>query len=173
MPRLAQFAAPASMGDGKNHATGQQAQPVGVEANWDGDAVAAVPIKQERSGPVARSALLVHHRERNLGAVPGASKEAFADVLRRVIIAQDRLLLAQELLARTEVVVEHGARSDEGFVSEANVIGNEFRIRAESGIVNGLAEREATRGGEGVVRIGRTGGWCNIERDDAEMWKRV
>jgi len=47
-----------------------------------------------------------------------------------------------------EIEVEDGTRGDEGFVVKADVRGVKFGIGAESGVVGGLGECDAARGGE-------------------------
>src|SRR5260370_359630 len=57
-------------------------------------------------------------------------------------------MLAQDVLAAAEVVVEDGARSDERFVLETEVVGDEFGIRAEGSVIDRLAECDSLRGSE-------------------------
>jgi len=62
--------------------------------------------------------------------------------------------------------VEYGARSDEGFVGEADECGVELGICAEGGVVSGFGEGDASGSGEG-------GGRFACEIDDAEMRKAL
>src|SRR5262249_55428855 len=54
VPGLAEFAATADVGDSEGHATIEKAEAIRVEANRDGDAVAAIAVQQKRSGIVTR-----------------------------------------------------------------------------------------------------------------------
>jgi len=145
--RLAEFAAAAHVGDGINHAAVEQAQAIRTEADWDGNAVAAVAVEEQRSAGVARSFAAIDDGERNAGAVGRCGVQSLTDVLLWIVAAEDGLLLAEDLLAGTQVVIEDGARGDEGFVLEAKVVGDEFGIGADGGVVDGLGECDSVRRG--------------------------
>ena len=80
-------------------------------------------------------------------AVAGGGVKALDRVFARVVVAEDRLLFAEDALAGFDVVVEDRARGDEGFVVEAQVRGGKFGIGTERGAVGGLVEFDAVRGG--------------------------
>src|SRR5882724_5159020 len=116
VPGLAEFAAAAHVGDGVDHAAVEQAQAIRTEADWNGDAVAAVAVEQQRSGGVARGVAAIDDRKGNARAVGRCRVQALADVLPWIVAAEDWLLLAQDLLAGAQVVIEDRARRDERFV---------------------------------------------------------
>src|SRR5882757_8978075 len=147
VPGLAEFAAAAHVGDGVDHAAVEQAQAIRTEADWYGDAVAAVAVEEQRSAGVARSVAAIDEGERNAGAIGCGRVQALTDVLLWIVAADDGLLLAEDLLAGTQVVVEDGARRDEGFVLEAEVVGDEFGIGAEGGVVDRFRECDSVRRG--------------------------
>src|SRR6266436_1652564 len=116
VPGLAEFAAAAHVGDGVDHAAVEKAQAIRTEADWDGNAVAAVAVEEQGSARVARSVAAIDDGEGNPGAVGRCGVQALADVLGWIIAAEDGLLLAENLLAGAEVVIEDGARRDERLV---------------------------------------------------------
>src|SRR6267154_962465 len=151
VPGFAEFAAAAHVGDGVDHAAVEKAQAIRTEADWDGDAVAAVAVEEQRSAGVAWSFTAIDDREGNARAIRCGRVQALTDVLLWIVPAEDRLLLAENLLAGAEVVIEDGARGDEGFVLEAEVVGDEFGIGAEGSVVNRLGECDSVRGCERVA----------------------
>jgi hypothetical protein len=66
--------------------------------------------------------------------------------LRWVVAAEDGLLLAQDLFASAEVIVEDGARGNERFVLKAEMAGDEFGVRAEGGAVDRLGKLDPMNG---------------------------
>src|SRR5208337_2906608 len=115
MPRLAEFAAAADVGNGKDDAAIEKADAVGTEGDGHGKAVATVAVEEERGAAVARSAVAVHNGEGDARAVGSCGVEPFAAVQLGVVAAEDGLLFAKNALAGAEIVVEDGARGDEGF----------------------------------------------------------
>ncbi len=166
VPGLAEFAAAANVGDSEDDAAVEKAEAIGTEGDGHGDAVAAVTVKQERGAAVAGSVVAVDDRHGDFCAVGGDSVEAFAGVERWIVAAEDGLLLAQGAVAGADVEVEYGARSDEGFVGEADEGGVELGIGAERGVVSGFGEGDTSGSGEG-------GGRFACEIDDAEMRKAL
>jgi len=55
VPGLAEFAAAANVRDGEDDAAVEKAEAIGTESDGHGDAVAAVPVEEERSGAVERN----------------------------------------------------------------------------------------------------------------------
>ncbi len=84
------------------------------------------------------------------------------DVERRVVAAEDRLLFAENGLARGNVVVEDGARGDEGFVFVAKVRLAELGIDAKRSVVSGFGKFDAMRSVEKRRSLA-------IERHNAEI----
>src|SRR5258705_9475667 len=138
VPGLAEFAAAADVGDGIDHAAVEQAQAIRTEADRNGDSVAAVAVEQQRSARVARSFAAIDDGDRNARAAGRCGVQALTDVLLWIVAAEDGLLLAENLLAGTQVVIEDGARGDEGFILEAEMVSDEFGIRADGGVVDRL-----------------------------------
>src|SRR5882724_9888484 len=93
VPGLAEFAAAAHVGDGVDHAAVEQAQAIRTEADWNGNAVAAVAVEEQRSAGVPRSVAAIDDGERNAGAIRRGRVLALADVLLWIVAAEDRLLL--------------------------------------------------------------------------------
>src|SRR5258705_4546055 len=81
VPGLAEFAAAAHVRDGVDHATVEQAQAIRTEADWDGDAVAAVAVEKEWCRGVARCVAAINDGERNARAIGCRRVQALADVL--------------------------------------------------------------------------------------------
>jgi len=88
--------------------------------------------------------------------------KALADVERRVVAAEDRLLFTKNGFACGDVVVEDRARGDEGFVFVAKVRLAELGIRAKRSVVSGFGKFDAMRSVEKRRSL-------TIERHDAEI----
>src|SRR5882724_3261312 len=145
VPGFAQFTSAANVCYRKDDATIQKAQTIRIEIDRHGDAVAAVAIKEERGGAVARRVAPIDDRERHARTVGRGSVQPFADILSWIVAAENRLLLAKDASARADVVVEDGARRHKGFVLKTDVHGIEFRIFTDGRIVSGLREFNAVR----------------------------
>src|SRR5258708_21630205 len=78
VPGLAEFAAAAHMGDGVDHAAVEKAQAIRTKVDWDGNAVAAVAVEEQRSAGVARSVAAIDDGERNARAVGRCRRPALA-----------------------------------------------------------------------------------------------
>src|SRR5215813_9481878 len=98
MPGLAKLAAAANVRDGKDYAAIEQAEAIRTKRDWHGNAVAAVAVKQQRRGAVERSGAASYEGNGNLRAVRSDCVESLADIQRRIVTAQDRLLFAQNRL---------------------------------------------------------------------------
>src|SRR5260370_25759640 len=83
-------------------------------------------------------------------AVGSGGMQTLADVLRRVVAAENGLLLPKASFARANVVVKDGARSYERFILESHVGSAELRIFADGSVVRGLGEFDAMRRRESV-----------------------
>ena len=156
---------------GEDHAAIEQAEAVGVEGDGNGDAVAAVTVEEQRGGAVARRVAAIDEGDGNCGAVGRGGVQALADVLRWVVAAEDRLLLAQGAFAGCEVVVEDGARRDERFVLEAELCGREFGIGAERRVVGRFGEFDAVTPPSALDFGGEFE--CLREIDDAEVGEAI
>src|SRR5258708_37540963 len=110
------------------------------------DAAAAVAIKEERGGAIARRVAPIDDRERNTRAIGGDGMETLADILRWIVAAEDWLLLQKRALASPEVVVVDRAWSDERFVLKTDVTGVEFPVFTDGRIIRRLGEFNAVRG---------------------------
>ncbi len=89
---------------------------------------------------------------------------AFAHVLRLLVAAQHRLLLAQNALARAQVKVKHAPRRNERLIRKAQMRGVKFRIGATRGVISGFGKRDAIRIGEQVA---------TRQRGHAQVWQPV
>src|SRR4030088_2845973 len=94
--------------------------------------------------------------------------QALADILFGIVRAEHGLLLAEDLLAGAQVVIEDRPWSDERFVLEAKLIGDECGVGAERGVVDRLGECKSVRGGE---RIAERALLRSAEGHDAQMWQ--
>src|SRR5258708_3703604 len=81
----------------------------------------------------------------NTGAVGSRCMQTLTDVLRRIVAAENGLLLPKASLTRAHLVVEDGARSYERFILESHVGSAEFRIFTKGSVVRGLGEFDAMR----------------------------
>src|SRR5882724_9313388 len=84
------------------------------------------------------------------------------DVERRIVAAEEGLLFTENGFACGDVVVEDGARGDEGFVFVAKVRLAELGIGAERSVVSGFGKFDAMRRVEKRRSLA-------IERRDAEI----
>ncbi len=80
--------------------------------------------------------------------------QTLADVLRRIVAAENGLLLPKDSLTRSNVVVEDGARSYERFILKSHVGSAELRIFADGSVVRGLGEFDAMRRRKSAWGIG-------------------
>jgi len=85
VPSLAEFTPATNMGIGIDDAAVEETQTVGAEIDRDGDAVAAVAIKEERSGAVTRSVFVKDNGDGDASAVRRGGVEALGNVLRGIV----------------------------------------------------------------------------------------
>src|SRR5258708_3522372 len=71
--------------------------------------------------------------------------QTLANVLRRIVAAENGLLLPKASFARANVVVKDGARSYERFILEPYMGGAELRVFTDGSVVRGLGEFDAMR----------------------------
>ncbi len=153
VPRLSELSAAADVRDGVDYATVQQAEPVRTEIDRHGDSVAAVAIEKKRGRAVARRIMAVDDGKRHAGAVGSGGMQTLADVLRRIVAAENGLLLPEASFTRANVVVKDGARSYERFILEPDMGGAELRVFTDGSVVGGLGEFDAMRHRESVWTI--------------------
>src|SRR5215469_4635297 len=106
VPRLSQFAPASDMCNGEDHPSINKAEAIRIEVDGHREAIAAVPVKQQRRSPIARSVAAVDDRNRNARAVRRGGVQPLARVLGSVIATKNRLLFAKDALARVYVVVK-------------------------------------------------------------------
>src|SRR5260370_9090992 len=92
--------------------------------------------------------------KRHTRAVGSGGMQTLADVLRRIIAAENGLLLPKDSFARANVVVKDGARSYERFILESHLGSAELRVFTKGSIVRRLGEFDAMRRRESVLSIG-------------------
>ena len=92
------------------------------------------------------------------------SVETLADILCRIVAAQDGLLFAENAVASLHFVVEDRARSDERLVLKTQMTGDKFGVGTERRIIGGLGEFDAVRSRERVVGRGR-------KVDNTQIWE--
>src|SRR5277367_2583484 len=131
VPRLAKFTATANMGDGKNHAAIKQAHAVRAEIHRDRMTVAAVTVKQKRRRAVQWRVPSTDERNRHARPIFCRGVKPFAYILRGVVSAKHRLLFAKRAFARSNVVVKHGTRRNEGLILVTHKRRIELRIASE------------------------------------------
>src|SRR5260370_13715033 len=81
--------------------------------------------------------------KREARAVGSGGMQTLANVLRRIVAAENGLLLPKDSFARANVVVEDGARSYERFVLESHVGSAELRVFTDGSVVSRLGEFDA------------------------------
>ncbi len=84
VPALAQFAAAAHMGDREYAAEVEPGQHARLESRIDVQAIGAIGLQIERRGSVARHALLVDDRQRDMDPVAGGDQDLLALIERDV-----------------------------------------------------------------------------------------
>src|ERR1700731_3603721 len=87
----------------------------------------------------------MHDGNRHAGAVGSDGVQTLADVLRRIVAAENGLLLAKAPFARANVVVKDRARSYERFVLESHMRSAELRIFTDGSVVRRLGKFDAMR----------------------------
>src|SRR6267378_400218 len=83
--------------------------------------------------------------KRHARAVRSCGVQTLADVLGRIVAAENGLLLPKASFARANVVVKDGARSYKRFILKSHMGGAELRIFTDGSVVRGLAEFDAMR----------------------------
>src|ERR1700720_1842608 len=87
----------------------------------------------------------MHDGNRHAGALGSDGVQTLADVLRRIVAAENGLLLAKAPFARANGGVKDGARSCERFVLESHMRGAELRIFTDGSVVRRLGKFDAMR----------------------------
>src|SRR5260370_1628232 len=88
-------------------------------------------------------------------AVGSGGMQTLADVLRRIVAAENGLLLPKDSFACANVVVKDGARSYERFILESHVGSAELRIFTDGSVVSGLGEFDGMRRRKSVWGVRR------------------
>ena len=111
VPGAAHLLAAADVGDRIDEAPVDQAQERRAERRIHAGAVGTVAIEQQRAAALLGTQVgPVDEGHRHPGAVPGGRPQPFAPVVGGIEASEHLVLLAQGLLARRRVVVEHGPR---------------------------------------------------------------
>src|SRR5262249_28638451 len=113
VPGFAEFAPATNVRDGVHDTAIEKAQPVRAEVDGDGDAVAAVAIEQRWRRAIAWRVAAIDERYGDPRTVGGGGVNAFADVLRGIVAAENGLPFAENGLASREVVVVDRTGCDE------------------------------------------------------------
>src|ERR1700687_1640201 len=87
----------------------------------------------------------MHDGKRHARAVESGGMQTLADVLGRIVAAENWLLLPKASFTRANVIVKDGARSYERFILESHVGGAELRVFTYGSVVRGLGEFDAMR----------------------------
>src|SRR5581483_5823907 len=113
IPRPAHLAAAPDVADGPHEAPVEEAEAQGREAGVGARLVGPVAVEDAGRRPVAGDALPGHVGDRYPGAVGGGGPQPARLVARRVVAAEDGLLLEERALPGVEVVVEDRLRGDQ------------------------------------------------------------
>src|SRR5258708_12980473 len=83
--------------------------------------------------------------KRHARAIRSCAMQTRANVLRRIVAAENGLLLPKASFVHVNVVVKDGARSYKRFILKSHMGGAELRVFTDGSVVRGLGEFDAIR----------------------------